>query len=129
MMNADLHCHSTVSDGQLAPAEVAARAHAGGVTLWALTDHDQLGGQREARAAAEALGMGYLGGVEISVTWAGRTVHIVGLNVDVDNQELIDGLAHAVQGAVELVLFAAKAAIEGFMAVLPVLGERSDADE
>jgi predicted metal-dependent phosphoesterase TrpH len=97
-MNADLHCHSTVSDGQLAPAEVAARAHAGGVTLWALTDHDQLGGQREARAAAEALGMGYLGGVEISVTWAGRTVHIVGLNVDVDNQELIDGLAETRSG-------------------------------
>ena len=93
MMNADLHCHSTVSDGQLAPAEVAARAHAGGVTLWSLTDHDQLGGQREAREAAEALGMGYLGGVEISVTWAGRTVHIVGLNVDTENQELIDGLA------------------------------------
>ena len=98
MMNADLHCHSTVSDGQLAPAEVAARAHAGGVTLWALTDHDQLGGQREARATAEALGMGYLGGVEISVTWAGRTVHIVGLNVDVDNQELIDGLAETRSG-------------------------------
>lgn len=97
-MNADLHCHSTVSDGQLAPAEVAARAHAGGVTLWALTDHDQLGGQREARAAAEALGMGYLSGVEISVTWAGRTVHIVGLNVDVDNQELIDGLAETRSG-------------------------------
>jgi len=93
MMNADLHCHSTVSDGQLAPAEVAARAHAGGVTLWALTDHDQLGGQREAREAAQALGMGYLGGVEISVTWAGRTVHIVGLNVDTENQGLIDGLA------------------------------------
>ena len=93
MMNADLHCHSTVSDGQLAPAEVAARAHAGGVTLWALTDHDQLGGQREAREAAQALGMGYLGGVEISVTWAGRTVHIVGLNVDAENQALIDGLA------------------------------------
>ena len=88
MMNADLHCHSTVSDGQLAPAEVAARAHAGGVTLWALTDHDQLGGQREAREAAQALGMGYLGGVEISVTWAGRTVHIVGLNVDAENQAL-----------------------------------------
>jgi hypothetical protein len=98
MMNADLHCHSTVSDGQLAPAEVAARAHAGGVTLWALTDHDQLGGQHEARAAAEALGMGYLGGVEISVTWAGRTVHIVGLNVDVDNQQLIDGLAETRSG-------------------------------
>jgi predicted metal-dependent phosphoesterase TrpH len=93
MMNADLHCHSTVSDGQLAPAEVAARAHAGGVTLWSLTDHDQVGGQREAREAAEALGMGYLGGVEVSVTWAGRTVHVVGLNVDAECQELIDGLA------------------------------------
>ncbi|KDR43388.1 3',5'-nucleoside bisphosphate phosphatase [Caballeronia glathei] len=92
-MNADLHCHSTVSDGQLAPAEVARRAHAGGVTLWALTDHDQLGGQREAREAAEGLGMQYLSGVEISVTWAGRTVHIVGLNVDPENQALLDGLA------------------------------------
>ncbi len=69
------------------------RAHAGGVTLWALTDHDQLGGQREAREAAEALGMQYLSGVEISVTWAGRTVHVVGLNVDPENQELLDGLA------------------------------------
>ena len=49
-MNADLHCHSTVSDGQFAPAEVARRAHAGGVTLWALTDHDEVGGQAEARA-------------------------------------------------------------------------------
>src|SRR6476660_8619179 len=92
-MNADLHCHSTVYDGQLAPAEVARRAHAGGVTLWALTDHDQLGGQREAREAAEGLGMQYLSGVEISVTWAGRTVHIVGLNVDPENQALLDGLA------------------------------------
>lgn len=92
-MNADLHCHSTVSDGQLAPAEVARRAHANGVTLWALTDHDQLGGQQEARETAEALGMRYLAGVEISVTWAGRTVHVVGLNVDPHNQQLLDGLA------------------------------------
>jgi predicted metal-dependent phosphoesterase TrpH len=92
-MNADLHCHSTVSDGQFAPAEVAARAHANGVTLWSLTDHDQLGGQKEARAAAEALGMRYLAGVEISVTWAARTVHIVGMNVDTENQALQKGLA------------------------------------
>ena len=48
-MNADLHCHSTVSDGQFAPADVARRAHANGVTLWALTDHDEVGGQQEAR--------------------------------------------------------------------------------
>ncbi|KMY86716.1 putative metal-dependent phosphoesterase (PHP family) [Candidatus Paraburkholderia calva] len=91
-MNADLHCHSTVSDGQFSPADVAARAHAGGVTLWSLTDHDQLGGQREAREAAEALGMGYLPGVEISVTWAGRTIHVVGMSVDPDNAELRRGL-------------------------------------
>ncbi len=91
-MNADLHCHSNVSDGLLSPADVARRAHAGGVTLWALTDHDEIGGQAAARSEAEALGMRYLSGVEISVTWASRTVHIVGLNVDPANQVLVDGL-------------------------------------
>jgi 3',5'-nucleoside bisphosphate phosphatase len=97
-MNADLHCHSTVSDGQFSPAEVARRAHAGGVTLWALTDHDEVGGQHEARQAAGELGMRYLAGVEISVTWASRTVHIVGLNVDPTCQTLIDGLARTRNG-------------------------------
>jgi predicted metal-dependent phosphoesterase TrpH len=97
-MNADLHCHSTVSDGQFAPADVARRAHAGGVTLWALTDHDEVGGQQEAREAAEELGMRYLSGVEISVTWASRTVHIVGLHVDPTSQTLIDGLARTRNG-------------------------------
>ena len=92
-MNADLHCHSTVSDGQLAPADVARRAYEGGVTLWALTDHDQLGGQQQAREAAEALGMQYVTGVEISVTWAGRTIHVVGLNVDADSPILQAGVA------------------------------------
>ncbi|MCP3711938.1 PHP domain-containing protein [Paraburkholderia sp. CNPSo 3274] len=97
-MNADLHCHSTVSDGQLAPAAVAQLAKAGGVGLWALTDHDVLGGQREAREAAEALGMRYLSGVEISVTWASRTVHIVGLHVDTACTALVDGLARTRDG-------------------------------
>jgi predicted metal-dependent phosphoesterase TrpH len=97
-MNADLHCHSTVSDGQFAPGDVARRAHANGVTLWALTDHDEVGGQQEARATAEALGMKYLSGVEISVTWAGRTVHIVGLGIDPSSQVLIDGLARTRNG-------------------------------
>jgi predicted metal-dependent phosphoesterase TrpH len=97
-MNADLHCHSTVSDGQFAPAEVARRAHAGGVTLWALTDHDEVAGQQEARAAAEALGMRYLSGVEISVTWASRTVHVVGLGIDPASSVLIDGLARTRDG-------------------------------
>ncbi|QGZ61261.1 PHP domain-containing protein [Paraburkholderia acidisoli] len=97
-MNADLHCHSTISDGQLAPAAVAQLAKQGGVGLWALTDHDELGGQREARATAEALGMRYVSGVEISVTWASRTVHIVGLNVDPDCAALADGLARTRNG-------------------------------
>ncbi|MGF6599541.1 putative metal-dependent phosphoesterase TrpH [Paraburkholderia sp. GAS448] len=98
MMNADLHCHSTVSDGQFAPAVVARRAHAGGVTLWSLTDHDEVGGQAEARAAAQELGMGYLCGVEISVTWASRTVHIVGLHIDPECTTLIEGLARTRDG-------------------------------
>ena len=92
-MNADLHCHSIVSDGTLAPAALAARAKANGVELWALTDHDELGGQDAARAAAKAIGLPYLGGVEISVTFADTTVHIVGLGIDSDDARLRDGLA------------------------------------
>ena len=97
-INADLHCHSTVSDGVLSPSDVAARARAGGVAFWALTDHDELGGQAEARRAAEALGMRYVPGVEISVTWAGQTVHIVGLQIDPFHPDLIDGLARTRDG-------------------------------
>ncbi len=77
----------------LPPRDVAARAHAGGVAFWALTDHDEVGGQAEACAAAEALGMRYVPGVEISVTWAGQTVHIVGLQIDPACPALVQGLA------------------------------------
>lgn len=93
VLNADLHCHSTVSDGVLAPADLAARAHAQGVELWALTDHDALDGLSEAALAASELGMAFLPGVEISVTWAGRTVHIVGLGIDAGHPDLVSGLA------------------------------------
>lgn len=93
LVNADLHCHSTVSDGTLAPAALAARAKAGGVELWALTDHDEVGGQHAARDAALALGMDYLTGCEISVSFAGQTVHIVGLGFDADDAALRAGLA------------------------------------
>jgi len=91
-MNADLHCHSVVSDGTLEPEAVATRAHANGVELWALTDHDEIGGQARARAAALTLGMPYLTGTEISVTFAGVTVHIVGLGFDADDAALRAGL-------------------------------------
>lgn len=92
-VNADLHCHSTVSDGTLEPEVLAARAKANGVELWALTDHDELGGQRRARDAARGVGLAYLGGVEISVTFLDTTVHIVGLGIDSDDQPLLHGLA------------------------------------
>jgi 3',5'-nucleoside bisphosphate phosphatase len=93
LINADLHCHSSVSDGTLAPREVAERARAQGVDLWALTDHDELRGQQPAREAALGLGMSYLTGTEISVDFAGRTVHIVGLGFDDQDPELVAGLA------------------------------------
>lgn len=91
--NADLHCHSVVSDGTLQPEDLAARAKANGVELWALTDHDEIGGLQRARAAAQALGLPYLTGAEISVTFAGLTVHIVGLGFDADDAQLTAGLA------------------------------------
>ncbi len=91
-MNADLHCHSVVSDGTLTPEELAARAKANGVELWALTDHDEVGGQHRALAAAKAHGLPYLTGTEISVTFAHQTVHIVGLGFDPDNTALVEGL-------------------------------------
>ena len=92
-LNADLHCHSVVSDGTLTPEALAARAKAAGVQLWSLTDHDEIGGQGRAIAAAKAVGLPYLTGTEISVTFLHKTVHIVGLGFDADNAQLQQGLA------------------------------------
>lgn len=91
-MNIDLHCHSNVSDGALAPREVALRAARRGVDVWALTDHDQLAGLSEARATAADAGMRFVAGVEISVTWRGSTLHVVGLRIDPENPTLASGL-------------------------------------
>jgi predicted metal-dependent phosphoesterase TrpH len=98
MLKVDLHCHSSVSDGILAPADVAAYARKGGVDAWALTDHDEIGGIKAARTAAAALGMRFVPGVEISVTWAGETVHVVGLQIDEDDPGLVQGLADTRNG-------------------------------
>lgn len=92
-MSIDLHCHSNVSDGALAPAEVARRAANSGVQVWALTDHDQVAGIAQARDAALAAGMKFVEGVEISVTWRGSTIHVVGLRIDPENEALAAGLA------------------------------------
>ncbi|MBC3870124.1 3',5'-nucleoside bisphosphate phosphatase [Undibacterium oligocarboniphilum] len=98
LLNADLHCHSTISDGVLSPATLAQRAADNEVELWALTDHDEVSGIAEARAAAQSLGMPFVSGVEISVTWAGKTVHIVGLGIDEQNPALVQGLAKTRSG-------------------------------
>ena len=89
----DLHAHSTASDGTLAPAELMRRAHAAGVQVMALTDHDTLEGVAEAAQQAAELGLAFVPGVEVSVTWGGATVHIVGLGVDPASETLLTGLA------------------------------------
>jgi len=101
LLNADLHCHSVVSDGTLTPEALAARAKANGVQLWALTDHDEIGGQERAIASAKALDMKYVTGVEISITFAGKTVHIVGLGFDHTNTDLVQGLRNTRGGRAE----------------------------
>lgn len=97
----DLHCHSTVSDGVLSPDQLVARAHEHGVQVLALTDHDETGGLALAGRCAEQVGMQFVPGVEISVTWAGRTVHIVGLQFSEDDVALNDGLKSVRAGRLE----------------------------
>jgi predicted metal-dependent phosphoesterase TrpH len=98
-LNADLHCHSTFSDGLLAPADVVKRAYDNGTELLALTDHDELSGLAEARAAAADLQLNFVNGVEVSISWGDdQTVHVVGLGVDPDNAELGAGLEHIRSG-------------------------------
>ena len=99
--NYDLHCHSTASDGLLAPAELVRRAAKNGVEILALTDHDELCGLAEARAQAATLGLRFIDGVEVSITWGGITIHVVGLNIDPGNQQLQQGLHVIRQGRAE----------------------------
>jgi predicted metal-dependent phosphoesterase TrpH len=100
VLNVDLHCHSTASDGLLPAAEVARRAAENGVDMLALTDHDDLSGLPAARSVADEAGMGFVNGVEISIEWGGLQVHILGLAFDADDQPLNDGLASIRSGRV-----------------------------
>ena len=89
----DLHCHSTASDGTLSPGALVRHAASVGVDVLALTDHDTTAGIAEAGREAAVQGLTLLPGVEISVSWRGATVHIVGLRVDPDDHALASGLA------------------------------------
>lgn len=97
----DLHCHSTVSDGALTPEQVVALAAQNGCTTLALTDHDHTGGIAPARAAAQAHGIRIISGVEISVTWHGRTLHIVGLDFDETDAALQNLLSRVRSGRID----------------------------
>lgn len=88
----DLHAHSTASDGLLSPACLLHKAAQNGVGILALTDHDVTSGIAEARQAAVVHGIDLIAGVEISVTWRAKTIHIVGLDIDPDCQVLQEGL-------------------------------------
>lgn len=101
LLNADLHCHSTASDGTQTPEWLAAQARAHGVQLWALTDHDEISGLAAAQAAAAREGVAFLTGVEISVTFLDKTVHIVGLGFDAGHAALQQGLARTRGGRQE----------------------------
>ncbi|NOY62794.1 MAG: PHP domain-containing protein [Gammaproteobacteria bacterium] len=90
----DLHCHSTASDGSLAPDELVAHAAAQGIDALALTDHDTTDGVAEAIAAAQTTPLTIIPGLEISVSWrSGQLLHVVGLCVDIDNAPLQSGLS------------------------------------
>lgn len=99
--NFDFHCHSSVSDGLLPPAEVARRAAGNGVDLWALTDHDDLGGLDIAQATAREAGIRFVPGVEISIEWRELPIHIVGLGFDWHHPALVDGLTELRSGRLE----------------------------
>ncbi|MEP6606848.1 MAG: 3',5'-nucleoside bisphosphate phosphatase [Nitrosospira sp.] len=92
MPNIDLHCHSTVSDGLLTPAQLVEHAAVRGVDVLALTDHDDIGGLEEAHRVAAGKNITLINGVEISVNWRGQTLHIVGLNIDPAHLQLVHGL-------------------------------------
>jgi len=92
MLDYDLHCHSKYSDGMLTPTEVVNRAAERGVKVLSLTDHDELDGLDEARVEAVKMGMDFINGVEISVSWRSHTLHIVGLAINPKCKSLLEGL-------------------------------------
>ena len=97
----DLHSHSNVSDGNLNPDDLISYAAEKNVDMIALTDHDDISGLDLARKKAEELGISFINGVEISVTWRSRTIHMLGLNFDPNNQNLIKGLERIREGRIE----------------------------
>ena len=81
----DLHVHSTASDGTLTPSQLVSLAEEKNLKAFALTDHDTTAGLQEALEASESSSVKVIPGIELSTTWLGRDVHIVGLDIDPEN--------------------------------------------
>ncbi len=101
MLNIDLHCHSTASDGVLSPTKLLAHAASRGINVLALTDHDAVSGLEEGHEAAAQQGITLINGIEISVTWHNRTLHVLGLGIAPDYPPLLDGLRNICAGRIE----------------------------
>lgn len=86
-MKVDFHCHTTASDGHLTPEKLVDLALEQQVEWLAITDHDTTAGYQKVKKYAENQGLRLTSGVEVSVLWQGRTIHIVGLNMDVEHLE------------------------------------------
>ncbi|SMC24828.1 hypothetical protein SAMN02745857_01976 [Andreprevotia lacus DSM 23236] len=97
----DLHCHSNVSDGLLPPREVVRKAAGRGCKMLALTDHDDTRGLADAADEAALLGVQFVNGVEVSVSWGKHTLHIVGLGFDPAHPAIAEGLATVRAGRYE----------------------------
>ena len=78
----DLHTHSRASDGEFTPSEVAERARAAGIGVWALCDHDTVAGLAEARQAAERASLRLVPGIELSVFLDAKEIHVLGHFID-----------------------------------------------
>jgi predicted metal-dependent phosphoesterase TrpH len=125
--NFDLHNHSTRSDGLLSPTELIELAARTGADAIALTDHDTTDGLAEAHTAAKRTGIGFVPGVEVSVSWGDTTLHVVGLQVDPSARSLAEGLEAIRTGrlarAEKIAAALAKLGIEGTFAGAYALAE------
>ncbi|MBT8197742.1 MAG: PHP domain-containing protein, partial [Acidimicrobiia bacterium] len=97
-MPVDLHLHSLLSDGTETPERVVEMAAGAGMTAISLTDHDHLAGTATARQAAEAAGMGYVTGTELSVEWDTGPMHMLAYRIDPDSGPITDRLAMVRKG-------------------------------
>lgn len=89
-MKIDLHCHTTISDGRLTPTEIIHRAIEKNIDVIAITDHDHIAAYFEAKAliTKQKLAITLIPGIELSVDWVGKEIHMLGLNFDAENEQI-----------------------------------------